>query len=354
MKIATIVGARPQFIKCAPVSQAIRQRHEEILIHTGQHYDPGMSGAFFEELSIPEPDYNLSIGSGSQGVQTGRMLASIEEVLLAEEPEMVLVYGDTNSTLAGALAAAKLHIPVAHVEAGLRSFDRSMPEEINRVLTDHISALLFCPTGTAVANLAAEGITQGVHLVGDVMVDALRQNLPRAEVSSTILSDLGVEAGEYYLATVHRASNTDQEANLRGIMQAFSELDSPVIYPAHPRTKKYLAAYGVVPGAHVRIIDPLPYLDMLALMGAARAVLTDSGGVQKEAYILKVPCVTLRENTEWVETVQDGWNVLVGSDTRKILDAVRSCVRGGRPHSERFGDGRAAGRIMALLSEYLG
>ena len=321
----------------------------EILVHTGQHYDHGMSGAFFEELAIPKPNYNLSIGSGSHGEQTGRMLIDIEEVLAKEIPDLVLVYGDTNSTLAGALAAAKMHIAVAHVEAGLRSFDRSMPEEINRVVTDHISDLLFCPTQTAVDNLLREGITKGVHLVGDVMVDALRQNLPHAANCSTIHEDLGIEYVRYYIATVHRASNTDSEENLRGIMDALSELNHPVIYPAHPRTKYYLAKYGIVPGSNVRICDPLPYLDMLALIGSACAVLTDSGGVQKEAYILKIPCITLRENTEWVETVQDGWNVLVGADSESILEAVKGIFKREGNYGERFGDGKAAERIVEVF-----
>ncbi|RQD84137.1 MAG: UDP-N-acetylglucosamine 2-epimerase (non-hydrolyzing) [Methanocalculus sp. MSAO_Arc2] len=359
MKIVSIIGARPQFIKCAPVSRAIRRDHQEILVHTGQHYDENMSDIFFQELAIPTPDYHLGIGSGSHGEQTGRMLAAIEEVLIREEPDMVLVYGDTNSTLAGALAAAKLHIPVAHVEAGLRSFDRSMPEEINRVLTDHASDLLFVPTENGVANLAREGIIKGVHRVGDVMVDALLINRELA-AQSDILDRLDLDAGTYYLATVHRPGNTDHEQNLRSIMAACAALERPVIFPAHPRTQKYLEAYGIVPdsASPIRLIEPLPYLDMLRLLAQAAAVLTDSGGVQKEAYILQVPCITLRENTEWVETVEDGWNILVGADTDRIIAAVRKMAGESpeqqeghsRTHSAHYGDGTAADEIRRVIS----
>ncbi|WAI01199.1 non-hydrolyzing UDP-N-acetylglucosamine 2-epimerase [Methanogenium organophilum] len=368
MKIVTIVGARPQFIKCAPVSQAIRKEHEEIIVHTGQHYDANMSDIFFTELAIPAPDYNLGIGSGPQGGQTGKMLAEIENVLQKEQPDMVLVYGDTNSTLAGSLAAVKLHIPVAHVEAGLRSYDRSMPEEINRIITDHVSNLLFCPTQTAVENLAAEGITKGVYLTGDVMVDALINNVEIAEQSSKILDDLGIYEGEYYVATVHRASNTDSEENLRNIMEAFgvisesngmgdvcktgNSFNSAIIFPAHPRTVKCLKEYGIysdLPG-NIRLTEPFSYLDMLHLMKHAKMILTDSGGVQKEAYILKVPCVTLRENTEWMETLENGWNVLVGADSKKIVDSVRDVPSERIKSFDRFGKGDAAEKICSVIS----
>lgn len=348
MKVLSVVGARPQFVKCAPVSREVRKVHEEVLVHTGQHYDYLLSEVFFCDLGIPAPDYHLDIGSGSHGVQTGRMLAAIEEVIGKEEPEIVLVYGDTNSTLAGALAAAKMHVPVAHVEAGLRSFDRRMPEEVNRVLTDHCSDLLFCPTATAVRNLAAEGVTAGVHLTGDVMVDALQQNLPLARERSTV--DLPGEP--YYLATVHRAGNTDDPVALRAIMEAFALLDGPVVFPVHPRTQKKFAGYGIAPAANVRVVEPLPYFDMLALLSGARAVLTDSGGVQKEAYILEVPCVTLRENTEWVETIEDGWNVLTGADTDRIVAEAQKAGGARRRHSARFGDGHAAARIAAIIREF--
>jgi len=288
------------------------------------------------------------------------MLAEIEAVLQKEEPYMVLVYGDTNSTLAGALAAVKLHIPVAHVEAGLRSFDRSMPEEINRIVTDHVSDLLFCPTQTAVDNLAAEGITTGVHLTGDVMVDALLYNMEIAEQSSTVLEDLDLELeqdlvkGEYYVATVHWASNTDNEENLNSIVKAFGEIDGPIVFPAHPRTVKYLKKYDLYDHLpeNICMIEPLSYLDMLHLMRHAKMILTDSGGVQKEAYILNVPCVTLRENTEWVETVQDGWNVLVGANKEKIVESVCDVSCGERVSGERFGDGRAVKRIVETVSSF--
>ena len=349
MKIASIVGARPQFIKCAPVSRELRKAHEEILIHTGQHYDHGMSEVFFEELAIPEPDYNLGIGSGTHGHQTGTMLGAIEDVLVKEEPDVILVYGDTNSTLAGALAAAKLHIPVAHVEAGLRSFDRRMPEEVNRVLTDHASDLLFCPTETAVRNLAAEGITKGVHLVGDVMYDAMNHNRAVAEERSRILEDVGVSPGEYLAVTVHRPSNTDDRDNMAAIIGALGETGMPVVFPVHPRTRRFLGEYGLLermPG-NIRLTEPLGYLDMLHLMVHAEKILTDSGGVQKEAYMLGVPCITLRENTEWVETVEAGWNVLVGADKESII----RCVNGFAPPRERrhvFGDGNASRKIAQL------
>ncbi|MDN7013592.1 UDP-N-acetylglucosamine 2-epimerase (non-hydrolyzing) [Methanoculleus sp. FWC-SCC3] len=353
MKIASIVGARPQFIKCAPVSRELRKEHEEILIHTGQHYDHGMSEVFFEELAIPKPDYNLGIGSGTHGRQTGAMLGAIEDVLEKEKPDVVLVYGDTNSTLAGALAAAKLHMPVAHVEAGLRSNDRRMPEEVNRVLTDHASDLLFCPTETAVANLAAEGVTKGVHLVGDVMLDAMNYNRGIAEERSRILEDIGVRPGEYLVVTVHRPSNTDDRENMAAILSALGETDRPVVFPVHPRTRKCLAGYGLLTKMpeNVRVVEPLGYLDMIRLMAHAEKILTDSGGVQKEAYMLGVPCITLRENTEWVETVEAGWNVLVGAGREKIVDAIRHFSPGTRQKSV-FGDGNASVLIGKILARF--
>lgn len=346
MKIVSIVGARPQFVKAAPVSQQLRQKHTEVLLHTGQHYDYRMSEVFFQELGIPAPDYNLEVGSGSHGQQTGEMLARIEEVLLHERPAWVLVYGDTNSTLAGALAAAKLHIPVAHVEAGLRSFNREMPEEINRVLADHIAGLLLCPTATAVENLAREGITAGVHQVGDVMYDAVLHGAGIA--TRQILERLAVAPRGYLLATIHRPSNTDDPAVLAEIVAALGATGETVVFPAHPRTRKALGEAGLTPAANVRLVEPVSYLDMLALERDARMVLTDSGGVQKEAYWLGVPCVTLREETEWVETVAAGWNLLVGNDRARIVAAVQSF----RPAGERpsfWGDGRASERIAELL-----
>jgi UDP-N-acetylglucosamine 2-epimerase (non-hydrolysing) len=351
MKIVSIVGARPQFIKCAPVSRELRKEHEEVLVHTGQHYDHGMSEVFFEELAIPKPDYNLNIGSGTHGHQTGTMLGAIEDVLEKENPDVVLVYGDTNSTLAGALAAAKLHVPVAHIEAGLRSFDRRMPEEVNRVLTDHASDLLFCPTETAVRNLAAEGVTEGVFLVGDVMCDAMEYNRAVAEERSRVLEEVGVRPGEYLVVTVHRPSNTDSRENMAAILGALGDAGRPVVFPVHPRTRKYLSEYGLLAEMpeNVRIIEPLGYLDMLHLMAHAEKILTDSGGIQKEAYMLGVPCITLRENTEWVETVEAGWNVLVGARREKILEAIRSETPERRPKS-CFGNGKASSEIARIFS----
>ncbi len=353
MKIATVVGARPQFIKMAPVSRELRKYFEEIVIHTGQHYDYEMNMIFFEQLSIPEPEYYLGVGSGSHGHQTGEMLKRIEEVLMKEGPDLVLVYGDTNSTLTGALAAVKLHIKVAHVEAGLRSFDKKMPEEINRVLTDHISDYLFAPTETAMKNLQKEGITEGVYLTGDVMYDALLHNIEIARKSSNILEKLGLRPGKYLLATVHRAENTDSRENLKNIIDALIESEEPIVFPAHPRTRKYLKAYGLMEriekAPNIVLIPPVGYLDMLILEENARKILTDSGGIQKEAYFLKVPCITLRTRTEWVETVEDGWNVLVGADKSKILNAIRSFEPRGETYSYRFGDGKASKRIVRIL-----
>lgn len=355
MKIISIIGARPQFIKCAPLSHAIRREHEEILVHTGQHYDAGMSDVFFNELNIPRPDYNLGIGSGTHGEQTGRMLVEIEKILIKEQPDLVLTYGDTNSTLAGALAASKLHIKIAHVEAGLRSFDRTMPEEINRVLTDHISNLLFCPTGTAVTNLKKEGITDGVYCVGDVMMDALEYNRKIAEEKSTILDALELTSKDFMVATVHRPANTDNKKNLSSIVQAFcSTVDQIIVFSIHPRTERYLKEYGLWDKLcqHVKVTPPVGYLDMLKLMAHSSMILTDSGGIQKEAYMLGVPCVTMRENTEWVETVEDGWNVLVGADYGMIADAITGFEGAGAgQRNDVFGKGDASERILDIMSK---
>ena len=352
MKIVSIVGARPQFIKCAPLSRELRKKHTEILVHTGQHYDPEMSDIFFEELDIPKPDYHLGVGSGPHGKQTGEILEKVEEMLIKEKPDLVLVYGDTNSTLAGALAAVKLHIPVAHVEAGLRSYDRTMPEEINRVVTDHVSDLLFCPTQTAVDNLAKEGITSGVYLTGDVMVDALEYNRGIAEEKSRILERLSLTLGSYLVVTVHRPSNTDSREHMEAILSALGRSGKEVVFPIHPRTRKYLAGYGLLDTlpANIILIEPLGYLDMIRLMAHAEKILTDSGGMQKEAYLLGVPCITLRENTEWVETVEDGWNVLVGADEGKIEEAVME-FRPVSGRSEIFGKIGASERIGIIIHQ---
>ena len=349
MKIVTIVGARPQFIKAAAISRELRKRHQEILLHTGQHYDYAMSGVFFDGLEIPAPDINLGVGSGLHGSQTGAMLRGIEEVLLSKPPDWVIIYGDTNSTLAGALAASKLHIPVAHVEAGLRSFNRRMPEEINRVVSDHLSDLLLCPSSTAVANLTAEGITRKVHLVGDVMLDVLNWAKQRADGKPMeVLKRLGLSEREYLIATVHRSENTDDLERLTGILNALNALDEPVIFPVHPRARKAITGGVCRLQPHVRLIDPLGYFEMLAVTSSARLILTDSGGLQKEAYWLGVPCITLRDETEWVETVEIGWNTLVGTDCGRIVQAVRSFT----PRASRaplYGDGRVAAKCVGLL-----
>jgi UDP-N-acetylglucosamine 2-epimerase len=328
----------------------LRKRHREILIHTGQHYDYDMSGIFFDGLELPLPDANLGVGSGSHGAQTAAMLKGIEEILLAERPHYVLIYGDTNSTLAGALAASKLSTPLAHVEAGLRSFNRRMPEEINRIVADHLSNLLLCPGDTAVRNLAAEGITRNVHVVGDVMLDVLNWAKQRLTANGPeILARLGLIKQRYVLATVHRSENTDDSARFSQILNAFNSLDEPVVFPIHPRARKAITDARCRIEGYVRLIDPVGYLDMVALTGAARLVLTDSGGLQKEAYWLGVPCVTLRNETEWVETVEAGWNTLVGCDSERIIEATQSFAPTGS-HPVLYGDGSAAMRCVDLLS----
>ena len=350
MKLLTIVGARPQFIKAAPVSNLLRAGgHEEFLLHTGQHYDDAMSDLFFRQLEIPAPDVNLDVGSGTQGAQTGAMLTGIEAVALEQRPDRMLVYGDTNSTLAGAIAGAKLHIPIAHVEAGLRSHDRRMPEEINRVVADHVSDLLLCPTQRAVANLAEEGITQGVSMVGDVMYDAFVRHAAVASSPVDVMEKLDLEAGSFHLLTLHRAENVDAPDVLKAIARGVSESGCCVVFPVHPRTSAAMRAHGIEMGANVRRIEPVGYLEMLVLESRAQAIVTDSGGVQKEAYFAGRPCITLRDRTEWVETVDAGWNVLVGADPRAIAEAMRSFrPRGDRP--DLFGDGHAAERVVARVT----
>ncbi len=391
MKLVTIVGARPQFIKAAAVSRAIqsynrqgsplnrygsKKKIKEIWVHTGQHYDDLMDRVFFDELELRKPNAHLGVGSSSHARQTGMMLERIEAVLLREKPNGTIVYGDTNSTLAGALASAKLNIPVAHVEAGLRSYSRLMPEEINRLLTDHLSALLFCPTRQAVMNLRLEGIKKGrarlVKNVGDVMYDSILYYSKLAEERSTILKDLKLVdlydksishatcgIPQYYLATLHRAENTDDPQKLKSILKALNEIakKTPVILPLHPRTKKMLQVYRLqAEGQRIKLIDPVSYLDMLTLEKNAQAILTDSGGVQKEAYWFKVPCITLREETEWIETVRQGWNRVVGTDREKIVEALihfnkekRSRVKPGL-----FGNGKAGQQIVQHIVKHLG
>jgi UDP-GlcNAc3NAcA epimerase len=343
--ILSVVGARPQFIKAAPVSRALASEgFVEILVHTGQHFDASMSDIFFDELSIPPPAYNLEVNSLGHGAMTGRMLEKLEEVMLRERPDLVLVYGDTNSTAAGALAAAKLNIPVAHVEAGLRSFNRRMPEEINRVLADHLSEILLCPTQTAIDNLAAEGITKGVHAVGDVMFDTTLAATARAEERSRILETLALEPKTYAVATLHRAENTDDPERFAAVIGWLEKaaLEQPVVMVVHPRTRKRMEALGTKPKG-LRLVDPLGFLDMARLVHHANAVFTDSGGLQKEAYFHRVPCVTLRDETEWVETVEAGWNRLW-------------IVQGYRPRRdiEDYGEGQASELIAKLLRAHLG
>jgi UDP-GlcNAc3NAcA epimerase len=359
MKIITIIGARPQFIKAAPFSAVFRKDNEEILIHTGQHYDANMSDIFFNELGIPNPDYNLAIGSGNHGQQTGQMLEKIEEVILKEKPDGLLVYGDTNSTLAGALAASKLHVPVFHVEAGLRSFNKLMPEEQNRILTDHISDLLLCPTETAVNNLEKEGIKTGVLNTGDIMFDVVLRNIEISKKrysGGEWLNELIAENGlilnlkekEFYLATIHRAENTN-EKKLIEIFTAFERLDKPVLLPIHPRTRKIIDDLNIKL-RNVIIIKPVGYLMMLYLTANAYMVITDSGGLQKEAYFLRTPCTTLRDQTEWVETLENGWNILSPIDADKILRTVKrelGCIQ--HPQLMMFGNGSAAENICSAI-----
>ncbi len=351
--IASIVGARPQFIKAAPVSRALASKFNEIFIHTGQHYDHGMSEVFFTEMEMRPPDFNLGIGGGSHGEQTGKMLVELEKIFDKVKPDCVLVYGDTNSTLAGALAAAKAGIPLAHVEAGLRSYNRAMPEEVNRVLTDHVSSMLFCPTDAAVGNLAKEGIVKGVHRVGDVMYDALVYNLAKARAKSKILKQLGLKAGEYSLATVHRAANTDDAERMRSILSGLGRLSTRVVFPVHPRTRKMIQEWGISAGSNVSMVEPVGYFDMLILQENADCILTDSGGVQKEAYLVGVRCITLREETEWVETVSAGWNKLAGVNTDMIVDTYNTW----HPQGERaplYGDGHSALQICKIIFSTLG
>jgi len=355
MKIASIVGTRPNFVKAVLLSKEIRRKNKEILIHAGQHYDYQMNKIFFDELAIPEPNYHLGVGSGTHAYQTGEMMKKIEKVLMKERPDLALVYGDCNSTLAGALAAVKLHCLIAHVEAGPRFFDKSVPEEVNRVLTDHVSTLLFAPTQIAVDNLKREGIEQGVYLTGDVMLDSFLHFSKVAERSSKILDRLGLSKGEYLLATVHRARNTDIKENLGNLVSVFLDIGEKIIFPIHPRTEKHLKQFGLFNklknAPNIKLIPPVGYLDSISLTKNAKKVLTDSGGLQKEAYFSKVPCITLDEATGWPETVEVEWNILVGTNKRKIIEAVKQFEPKGK-QKNIFGSGRAREKITSIISRF--
>jgi len=351
LRVTTVVGARPQFVKLAPLSPRLREVADERILHTGQHYDHEMSKLFFEELRIPEPDRHLGVGSGSHGAQVGKTLVAVEDDLHAHPADLVLVFGDTNSTLGAAVAASKEAVPVAHVEAGVRGWNRSEPEETNRVLTDHLSELLFVPTDVAVANLAREGITGGVSRVGDVMVDTLRVAREAHGDGADRVRAHDVEPGGYVLCTFHRPANVDDPAPLGAIVEALAGLDGPVVWPLHPRTRERLAATGLdrrVADAGIRIIPPVGYLTMLALLSNARLALTDSGGLQKEAYLVRVPCVTVSAQTAWVETVDTGWNRLVPPDPGRILGAATSFTGGDR-HPDCYGDGHASEAIVDAI-----
>jgi UDP-N-acetylglucosamine 2-epimerase len=372
VRLMQVVGARPQFVKLAPVCRAIEAANargaciESLIVHTGQHYDPAMSDVFFDELGIPRADIDLGVGSASHGRQTARMLEALEASIVERKPAMVLTYGDTNSTLAATLAAAKLHVPVAHIEAGLRSFNRRMPEETNRLVADHLSDLLFAPTPEAMRNLGREGLADRARQVGDVMLDAMRAFAPAALERSRVHERLGLAPGAYLVATLHRAENTPAE-RLAPLLEALAEVGSParpLILPLHPRTANVIreASLPLPAGSGLRVIEPLGYLDMLALVARARIVLTDSGGLQKEAFFLGRPCVTLREETEWVETVAEGGNLVAGSDRQRIVAAIThwdQVLSGGQPDlaagvARAFGDGNAAGRILELVASFLG
>jgi UDP-GlcNAc3NAcA epimerase len=365
MKIITVLGARPQFVKAAPISRAIRAHNkfsdpkdqiQDFIVHTGQHYDANMSEVFFEELGISPPSHNLGIGSGSHAQQTGQMLIKVEDILLQEHPDLLLIYGDTNSTLAGALSASKIHIPIAHIEAGLRSFNRRMPEEINRVLTDHMSSILFCPTQQAVTNLSNEGIRRNVFNVGDVMYDAFLHFSQIAKVRSNILKNIHLQQKTetipvYYLATIHRAENTDDPSRLKSIFEALSYIDTTIVLPLHPRTRNVLKKSAFIPPSNVQIIDPVSYLDMCQLLVNAKLVLTDSGGLQKEAFFAQIPCVTLRDETEWTETVETGWNIIASADPARIQNAVHTLRNTPETQiSSPYGSGQAASNIVSLLT----
>jgi len=360
MKIATIIGARPQFIKAALLSERIRKdksgdkKITEILINTGQHYDYNMSKMFFEELNIPKPDYNLNVRAGPYASQMAKMMQGIEAIVKKEKPDAILVYGDTNSTLAGSLVAVMLNIPLYHIEAGLRSYDKSMPEEINRLIADNLSTLLFCPTDRAVKNLRKENIRKGVYLVGDIMYELAMKTEKAASKESDILRRFKIRPKKYILATVHRQASTDIKSNLRSIVKAFCRMRNVVVFPVHPRTQKMLKKFGLwkllKKSKNVKIIPPIGYIDMICIEKNASKIITDSGGVQKEAYFFKVPCITLRDNTEWAETLHGGWNSVVGTGADKIVKAVQRDVK-EKPWLNYYGTGRTSGQILNILKK---
>lgn len=321
MEILSIVGARPQFIKLAPLSEKLRHKHQETIVHTGQHYDYLMSDKIFSDLGIRPPDIHLNIGSGTHAYQTAEMMKAIELVLIERKPDLVIVFGDTNSTLAGAIATSKLNIPLLHIEAGLRSYNKHMPEEINRIATDHVSDFLFAPTPTACKNLENEGKSKGVFLTGDIMVDTLTNNLKIAEENSTVLSQYKLEPDKFHLLTLHRGYNVDNAENLEHIISQFSEVSEKIVFPVHPRTRKVLSKIGSIP-TNLLLTEPLGYLDFIKLENSCLKIITDSGGIQKEAYIMKKPCITLRTETEWVETVEEGWNLLLSPQDKYISKKI--------------------------------
>ena len=364
MKIVTVLGARPQFIKAALVSNELRKTNQEIIIHTGQHYDIEMSDIFFKEMGIPTPDYNLGVGSGSHAYQTAEMMIKLEELFISENPDLILLYGDTNSTLAAAITAAKLELPIAHIEAGPRMFDKTVPEEINRIVTDHLSTLLFAPTPQSMENLENEGL-KGIYLTGDVMLDLFMYFSRKADENSKILEELDLKEKDYILTTVHRARNTNKKENLKAIIEALLEIsaEEKIIFPAHPRTVKYLREYGLYDALNenenIKLIKPVGYLDMNLLTRNAKKIITDSGGLQKEAFFAKVPCITLDTSTGWPETVDNGWNIIF-EDYKKedfipkdvIIGSIRSFEPEGK-YNNVFGDGKSVVRIHELIDKFL-
>jgi len=358
MKILTIIGARPHFIKAVSFSRYLKSSPDiqEIILHTGQHYDNNMNDNFFSELDIPRPDYNLGVGSNTHARQTAKMMIGIEDIALKEKPDFILIYGDTNSTIAGAIVGAKLHIPVVHVEAGLRSYDREMPEEINRIVSDAVSTILFCPTQIAVNNLKREGIIKGVYNVGDIMFETYLYYKDKAQKTSTILNKLNLKPKEFILCTIHRASNTDNIENLKNIFIGLTNSEEKIILPLHPRTTKKINQNESLKkyiGQNIRIINPIGYLDMVCLEANAKKIVTDSGGVQKEAYFNKIPCITLRENTEWIETIEEGVNKLVGVNPKKIKEAINNFHPKEQNYSKNlYGDGKTSAKIIKILNQY--